>query len=263
LKLIIKLNLVLLTLCLGITGLLPALARTLPTSEQIAFVSNRAGRSAIYIMDVDHGLAQRLTSPRAYAYSPDWSPDGQRIAFGANYEQSNDIYVMDAAGRPIQRLTSHPADDGGPVWSPDGKWLVFYSNRRRNNYDLYILPTTCIGVSNSCDQQTRRITALRGDDYTPRWSPDSQQIVFVSRGRGTGYLYTVSPSGKDLQRLATLDDNRNILVQFPEWAQAADRPPLFSARRAGNWDLYMTVGAADRRLTYDPADDGSPVWRPS
>ena len=62
------------------------------SSELIAFVSDREGSDALFVMRADGSDARRLTGELPAVSHPAWSWDGQRIAFNAGSVTSSDIY---------------------------------------------------------------------------------------------------------------------------------------------------------------------------
>ena len=107
-------------------------ARTAPTPTaegEIAFTSNRTGRSEIYVMNAEGTNVRRLTTMGA-AF-PAWSSDGRSIAFasrnvGGGGQPNYEIYVVNADGSGIRRLTRTPTvNEVHPAWSPDGTTIAF------------------------------------------------------------------------------------------------------------------------------------------
>ncbi|MEX1183158.1 MAG: hypothetical protein WEF86_07965 [Gemmatimonadota bacterium] len=103
--------------------------------SRIAFMSNRLGRNAIYVMGAD-GSDPILLSPfvpgQASEYdSPAWSPVGPRVAFHGHWNKRSagwlyQIMIADATrpGAPIEQITSR-GNNEDPSWAPDGRHLVY------------------------------------------------------------------------------------------------------------------------------------------
>ena len=140
---------------------------------RIAFMSDRKGRSEIYVMDADGGNPKNLTNNNRFDEDPSWSPDGKRIVFVAFMGGNIDIYVMNADGDNQRRLTHHDDVDYNPSWSPMG------------------------------DNQ-QRLTENRKNDWNPSWSPDGKRIAFSSDRKGdivNFEIYVMDADGGNQQRL--------------------------------------------------------------
>ncbi len=78
-----------------------------PSGSRIAFVSQRDGPAAVWVMDAD-GSRQRRVSPLG-AWSFDWSPDGRRLVFlYLRQEQppgNGELWLVNADGTGPRRLT--------------------------------------------------------------------------------------------------------------------------------------------------------------
>ncbi len=100
-----------------------------PNGKNIAYVSFKTTRPAIYLHNLETGERQQLTNFRGLNGAPAFSPDGSQLAMVLSKDGSPDIYVMDLASRALQRVTKHFAIDTEPAWAPDGKWIYFTSDR--------------------------------------------------------------------------------------------------------------------------------------
>lgn len=94
-----------------------------------------------------------------------------------------------------------------PAISPDGKEVCFVFDD-----DLWIVPFQ--------GGDARRLTATKGREWGPIWSPDGQWIAFTSNREGQGYPYLISAKGGEAQPIIResysvadwFNDSKHLLV---------------------------------------------------
>lgn len=174
-----------------------------PDGKEIAFVSDRWGRSNIYVMSAQgerEGL--RMVTPDGIGgTNPVWSPDGKTLFFAAALDEhfySRGIYSISAAGggQP-QRVT--PADDARNSWVtfvPDGSRVAYISDR--GGY----LNVWTMAPDGSDQQQLTREEQDQDypeNDYIQtmglRFSPDGKRLLYFTNRLGNLDLKIVDLRG--------------------------------------------------------------------
>jgi Tol biopolymer transport system component len=97
----------------------------------------------LWTMDLERGLASRLTAGQGSNEHPVWSPDGQRIAFMSNRAGAYDLYVRNADGTgEDELLLKSPYTKFPACWSADGKYLVYTDTGKGDmRPNTWVLPT--------------------------------------------------------------------------------------------------------------------------
>jgi eukaryotic-like serine/threonine-protein kinase len=99
-----------------------------PDGQWIAFSSERAGSTDIWIGRSDGSGLRRLTFLEGFAGTPRWSPDGESIVFDLRPPSSQpDIWVVRVAGGETRQLPTNPGGADLPTWSNDGRWIYFHA----------------------------------------------------------------------------------------------------------------------------------------
>ena len=181
-------------------------ARWSPDGKSIAFVSDRAGKSQLYLLPVDGGEARQLTHfIRGIGGGLAWSPDGSKIAFCAKPnseppdlsaepyrvdrtvyrfdnigyldDEVSDIYVLDLAGGDSARLTDDRSHNSNPRWSPDGRSILYDANMRRDATRAIVPDLMSVDLSGN------HATLLAGwaNIESASFTPDGTRIAFVGR----------------------------------------------------------------------------------
>jgi dipeptidyl aminopeptidase/acylaminoacyl peptidase len=104
------------------------------------------------------------------------SPDGKWIAFLSDRDGWDHLYVMPAAGGNAVQITKGRFEAWRPAWSPDSMRIAFDANvpDRFGTRHLYIATLN----GNPSRATITAITAGRGTNIAPLWSPDGTRLVY-------------------------------------------------------------------------------------
>ncbi len=207
--------------------------------RSVIFASSRSGHPALWRASLD---APDSIVQIGEAGSPAWDPAVSHHGYRFAYERitrSLSVWQMDLAQPDKQphllvSSTSDTDQGPGPQFSPDGQKLAYMSDRSG---------TMEIWVSNRDGSRPFQLTAVGGAG-TPRWSPDSQSIVFdVNRQEGGSKVVRINLRGGAPQILTP--DNSDGVV--PSWS------------RDGKWIYFASTRSGDFQVWKVPAKGGPPV----
>src|SRR5438270_6630267 len=178
-----------------------------PDGSSIAFLSARGAaagdeqpRPEIYVLHLDGGEAERITSAKEGVTGFSWAPDGKRIAFlsvdslpkntEAARKRHDDpqvyegdfrlshVWVIDVGTKKESELvhTTEFTVRGAPDWSPDGRFIAYVTtpstllrDERRNTFIL-----------DASTGAAERINAGADVQGTPVWSPDGRTLALTT-----------------------------------------------------------------------------------
>lgn len=203
--------------------------------------------------------------------NPAWGKNGKMMGFERSKDQKKEIVITGLDGKVVKKIyyksgSGEELDifipgviedisyNAGITWSPNGQQFVFMSNGGEGNYDLYLgsLGSNII----------KRLTNHPGKDGQPHWSPNSNDIVFVSGRSGKAEIYLLSLNTNKVRQLT----NGKHSYLYPVWSPDGNNI-LMTYGQNENHDVIMITdvrGAAKiKAISRWRYDDLRPTWSPN
>lgn len=167
------------------------------------------------------------------------------------FEAHGNLWQVPRTGGIARRLTTDPGYDEMPRFSPDGKWIAFTA-RYQGNQDVYVIPAAggnARRLTFHSDVVDKAPTRWGPDNMVVTWTPDSKDILFLSRRASWnswyGQLFEVPAAGGLPTRLPI--DRGGLLSYSPDGRSIAYNRIFRNFR---TWKRY-DGGLAQDVFTYD------------
>ncbi|HEY4115677.1 MAG TPA: S41 family peptidase [Rhizomicrobium sp.] len=188
------------------------------------------------------------------------------------FEAHGNLWQVSRNGGTASRLTADPGYDLMPRFSPDGKWIAFTASYQ-GNQDVYVIPAgggAARRLTFHSDVVDKAPTRWGPDNMVVTWTPDSKNIVFLSRRMAWNSWYArvfEVPVGGGLPTLLPLD--RGGLMTYSPDGQSIAYNRIF--RNFRTWKRYDGGLAQDvytynfptrklQRITDWKGTDTAPMW---
>jgi TolB protein len=152
-----------------------------PSGKVITFTGSVNGDADIYTVLPGGGSRKLFISGSGPDVDPSFSPDGSKIAFVSGRFGNPHIFVAnlnwgsDTEPRVVndKRLTYAGWYNATPAWTPEGDRIAFAGyDKEIDRFDLFMM--------NPDGTKLERLTLRAGDNERPWFSPNGQNIVFMS-----------------------------------------------------------------------------------
>jgi dipeptidyl aminopeptidase/acylaminoacyl peptidase len=223
-----------------------------PDGSRIAFLADRttgeptAGTrgpgNQIWLIRPDGGEAEKLTSEETAISEFRWAPDGKHIAFvtrdtpkdkadrekrkkdkfdailvDADYTYAH-LWTLEVSSKSKKRVTDGAFSVSQIRWSPNGKSIAYSQSsmgtQESSFFDLNADRNSDIYVVASDGGTPKKLTTNVGPDTNPEWSPDGNEISYVSAMNANTWA-----DKSDIMVLAAAGGTpRNLTRDFPDSA---------------------------------------------
>jgi Tol biopolymer transport system component len=217
-----------------------------PDGRQLAFGASGTSLADIMVVDADSGVARHLTDAGGVEVPVDWNPHGDQISYIAIGQggavQGRFLDLTTGASSPLPGGTLNNI----AIWSRDGSRLALGAFGNAGS----------ILVADSAGNGATPLTT-EGLEQDLQWSPDGNEIAYVSRRTGTGDIWVVPAAGGTPRQLTRdiREDNS------PRWSPDG-KWIAFVSQRGQQTDLWVVpaAGGTEIRVTDDAAEEANPQW---
>jgi TolB protein len=220
-------------------------------ASKLAFIGERSGKPEVHVGDLFLGEVKQITSDKALAMTPRWSPEGGRLIYTSFFRSGfPDIFLMDLGSMQRNTFVSLSGTNAGGRFSPDGRSVAMVLSGE-GNPEIY--------VANAQGRQITRKTRTTAVEASPCFSPDGSQLVFTSDAAGGPQLYVMPAAGGTARRLPTRISG---YCAEPDWSRAAPTKIAFTARIGKGYQIavYDLGAGIAKQVSKQPADAVEPSW---
>ena len=229
-----------------------------PDRPYLLFFSSR-DKPGCYLHDLGEGTetwAAFQDIPGFSVRNAIWLPELQAFVLQmVDSRNQTDLFLVDLAGEIVAQITADLIEEGDASFAQDAGEFVFVCVQN----DLDICKSRLGGA------QWTNLTNIRTREASPAWSPDGQQILFLSDAAGITNIWLMGADGSNRRNLSGMTLGTDLVEESnPSWSPDGTSI-LFQSMRDRNLEIYTIGPDGDslRNLTQNPSVDMNPVWSPS
>jgi Tol biopolymer transport system component/DNA-binding winged helix-turn-helix (wHTH) protein len=106
-------------------------APTFAPDGTLAFLSNRSGTNAVWIMKPGKAPALLYDGGLSSLFRLEFSPDGTHLVMPVAGEDGLTINILTADGATVSSFHSPTLGGGAPTWTPDGREVIYFDKSAR------------------------------------------------------------------------------------------------------------------------------------
>jgi dipeptidyl aminopeptidase/acylaminoacyl peptidase len=176
--------------------------------------------SRLWLVDVERGDAELLTTGDHHDGDPQWSPDGRQIAFVSDRHPNpdlgwrSDVYLLTVSTRAIRQISPGRGRQAwqSPAWSPDGQWIAAVGNRDWKRGELAQASLWRFRVRDGREEDllegadVEAAAGMNSDLFggaqnRAHWTGDGRGLVFAAPAEGSYELWRVEVESRRVERL--------------------------------------------------------------
>lgn len=164
----------------------------------IVFACFDGNDDEICVMNADGSNVTQLTNNSVGDFYPSIANSARYIVFahqisGSNYE----IFKMNLDGSGVVQLTFNGAQNYAPAFSRDDTRIVYTSNQNSQGFQIWVMDVNGNNLQKLTDESSN------GD---PSWSPNGQEILFVSLRSGSQQVWKMNADGSNVTQITNIAD---------------------------------------------------------